>query len=309
MSNETVIRSLLKNLNAYVSQFGEPKSLEEMTAIAGSIVTLQQKQGKLAVAPEEMEDLIQQVVRQFDPARSVTSLVDSQTATLIQQVHQWRESLESQVLNTLNTYVQQFLPKQVTLNLQETILSIIPMVEDNKVSQAEAKSLVQRVTSKFSWETALLQVIEPEPLAIAQKVAALLQHGNLETVLKEIVVAYLQRVEPSLARVTESLVSKALSKILGNASQVNLNTNISFEDQHLLIKQVSLKVSLMQASPQPSKTAQEIAAQMQQEIDRFKAERQKNLGAASLIQPTIMGQLEVGIPIKQVDLGSDSASS
>jgi hypothetical protein len=304
MTHETTARSLLETLNAYVSQFGQPKSLEEMTAITGSIVTLQQKQGKLAVAPEKMEDLIQQVVGQFGPARSVTSLVDSQTATLIQQVHQWRESLERQVLNTLNTYVQQFLPTQVTLNLQETILSIIPMVEDNKVSQAEAKSLVQRITSNFSWEAALVQVIEPEPLAIAQKLAALLQHRNLETVLKETVVAYLQGFESSLETVTESLVSTALSTILGNASQVSLDTDISLEHQHLLIKQVSLKLTLMQASPQPSKTAKEIAAQMQQEIDRFKAERQKKLGAASLMQPKILGDLEVGVPIKQADSGS-----
>jgi len=45
------------------------------------------------------------------------------------------------------------------------------MVEDNKVSQAEAKSLVQRSNLKFSWETACPghKLIEPEPLAICSE--------------------------------------------------------------------------------------------------------------------------------------------
>ncbi len=43
----------------------------------------------------------------------------------------------------------------------------------------QAESLVQQVLSKFDLQTALGQVIGSESLAIAQKLAKLLQFGNM----------------------------------------------------------------------------------------------------------------------------------
>ena len=61
-------------------------------------------------------------------------------------------------------------------------------------------------------ETALEQVVGSETLAIANKLAKLLQFGNLEDLLKKNVLA----LDRALEGVTESLVNDELEKILGN---------------------------------------------------------------------------------------------
>ena len=116
MTNSAIERSLLENLNAYVKHFETPNTREDLLAIASSILTFQQKQGSLPIAPDVSEVLIQQVVNQFKVGTVVNSIVGSTTETLVKEVNQWRQSLESQVLNTLNAYVQNFLSSQ-TLNL------------------------------------------------------------------------------------------------------------------------------------------------------------------------------------------------
>lgn len=291
-------RSLLEALYAYARNFEMPKSYEELKAITSSILTFQEKQGSFAIAPDRVESLIQQVIEQFDVEKIATFAVDTTTETLTQQVHQWQESLERQVLETLNAYAQKFQPQKI-LDLREIILSIIPLVEDAPLRRTEAESLIQRVQSKFDWQTALGQVIGAEPLAIAQKLAQLLQHGKLEESLKETVAAYQQGINQTLETVTESLVKTALKKILGNTIQFDIDTDIDLESQKLLIKQVTLKLNLMQPSLQPSKSAQEIANQMQQEIDIFKALQREKFGEIDLTKPSTLGDLQVGISTQE----------
>ncbi|MEB3339058.1 MAG: hypothetical protein VKJ46_16420 [Leptolyngbyaceae bacterium] len=301
MPHQEPAQLLLETLNAYVSYFGIPNSSEQLQAIAGSILTLQQKQGNLAISSDQIESLIQQVVGQFDIAKIASPLSNPDIAAQAQQVHQWQESLESETLNILNAYVQQYLPNQTTLNLRETILSILPMVEDIHAGRACVESLIQQVTSRFSWEAALAQGIGAESGAIAHKLAGVLNQGTLETLLQETVTAYLQGSELTLQNVTASIVQKAMSAIVASGSQFGLDIDLGVEDQGLLIQQVSFKLNLLQAAPPTSKTAQQIATQMQQEIERFHAERHKVLGAANLMQPTILGDLSVGIPIQKVN--------
>ena len=285
MSNSAIERSLLESLNAYVKHFETPNTREDLLAIASSILTFQQKQGSLAIAPNLIEPLIQKVVNQFNADTVINSVVNSAEETLVKEVNQWRQSLENQVLNTLNVYVKQFQPDGI-LNLSETILSIIPLVENVLLGKSEAKSLIQQVTSKFSLETALEQVVGSETLAIANKLAKLLQFGNLEDLLKKNVLA----LDRALEGVTESLVNDELEKILGDKI-----LTIDIDSKDFMIKQVTLKLNIMQSSPPPSKSDEEIAKQLDDQIEILKKKRQEQLATPNILTPVVFDPLQVGM--------------
>jgi|GEM_PF-697058 len=292
MTNTAIERSLLESLNAYVKHFETPNTREALFAIASSILTFQQKQGNLAIAPDLSEALIQQVVNQFKVEDVVNAIVDSTTETLVQEVNQWRQSLESQVLNTLNAYVQNFLSGQM-LNLPETILSIIPLVENVQIRKSQAESLIQGVISKFDLQTVLEPVVDAKFLAIAQRLSELLQFGNLEDLLKQTILGDQTLLNNSLENVTESLVNNELSKILGNDS---LQFSIDLDSQQLMVKQVTLKLNVMQSSAPSSKSNKEIAKQVDNEIENLRKLTQEKRGVVDISKPIILGELEVGTP-------------
>jgi len=292
MTNTAIERSLLESLNAYVKHFETPNTREALFAIASSILTFQQKQGNLAIAPDLSEALIQQVVNQFKVEDVVNAIVDSTTETLVQEVNQWRQSLESQVLNTLNAYVQNFLSGQM-LNLPETILSIIPLVENVQIRKSQAESLIQGVISKFDLQTVLEPVVDAKFLAIAQRLSELLQFGNLEDLLKQTILGDQTLLNNSLENVTESLVNNELSKILGNDS---LQFSIDLDSQQLMVKQVTLKLNVMKSSAPSSKSNKEIAKQVDNEIENLRKLTQEKRGVVDISKPIILGELEVGTP-------------
>lgn len=272
MTNSAIERSLLESLHAYVRRFEIPNTREDLLAIASSILTFQQKQGTLAIAPAQVEELIQKVVSQFNVDALATFVVDSTTETLVQEVSQWRQSLENQVLNAINAYVQKF-QRDGQFDLIETILAVIPLVESAQLHRSQAESLIEQVKSKFDLQSALKQIIGAEPLAIAQKLAKLLQFRDLEELLKKTILGEQPMLTNTLETLTESFVNSELAKILGNGT---LQFNIDLESQQLMVKQVTLKLNLMQSSPPPSKSNEEIAKQLDDEIARFKAERQRS---------------------------------
>ncbi|WP_103666595.1 hypothetical protein [Pseudanabaena sp. BC1403] len=262
-------RSLLASLQAYVNRFETPNSREDLLAIASSILTFQQKQASIAIAPNQAEALIQQVVDQFK-AETGSSVIAANTDTLVQEVNQWRQSLENQVLNTLNGYAQKVQPEKLLNLLPDTILSILPLVESAQLRKAEAESLIQQVKSKFNLTNALAQVIDPKSLANAEKLVQLLKFENLEKLLQDSLLGNQDLINHTLENVTESLVENELAKILGSDA---VNLDIDVDAQQLMIKQVTLKLNMMQSSAPPSKSNEEISAQIDDEIERFKSSR------------------------------------
>ncbi len=262
-------RSLLDSLQAYVNRFETPNSREDLLAIASSILTFQQKQGSIAIAPNQAEALIQQVVDQFK-AETGASVIDATTDALVQEVNQWRQSLENQVLNTLNAYAQKVQPEKILNLLPNTILSILPLVEIAQLRKAEAESLIRHVKSKFNLTNALAQIIDPKSLANAEKLVQLLKFESLEKLLQDTLVGNQDLINHTIENVTESLVENELAKILGSDA---INFDIDVDAQQLMIKQVTLKLNVMQSSAPPSKSNEEISAQMDDEIERFKFSR------------------------------------
>ncbi|MFN5765881.1 MAG: hypothetical protein ACK470_16135 [Pseudanabaena sp.] len=262
-------RSLLDSLQAYVNRFETPNSREDLLAIASSILTFQQKQGSIAIASNQAEALIQQVVDQFK-ATTGSSVIEATTDTLVQEVNQWRQSLENQVLNTLNACAQKVQPEKMLDLLPDTILSILPLVESAQLRKVEAESLIQQVKSKFNLTNALAQVIDPKSLANAEKLVHLLKFESLEKLLQDTLLGNQDLINRTLENVTESLVENELAKILGSDA---VNLDIDVDAQQLIIKQVTLKFNVMQSSAPPSKSSEEISAQMDDEIERFKSSR------------------------------------
>lgn len=262
-------RSLLDSLQAYVNRFEKPNSREDLLAIASSILTFQQKQASIAIAPNQAEALIQQVVDKFISTTG-SSVVEATTDALVQEVNQWRHSLEDQVLNTLNAYAQKVQPEKMLDLLPDTILSILPLVESAQLRKVEAESLIQQVKSKFNLTNALAQVIDPKSLSNAEKLVQLLKFENLEKLLQDSLLGNQDLINHTLENVTESLVENELAKILGSDA---VNLDIDVDAQQLMIKQVTLKLNVMQSSAPPSKSSEEISAQMDDEIERFKSSR------------------------------------
>jgi len=267
MTDITTDQSLLNHLYAYVNRFETSNSREDLQAIASSILTFQQKQGNFSLNPDQVEVLIQQVVNQFDVKDVANSVVDSATDELANEVEQWRRSLENQVLNTLNAYTYKFQPDQI-LNFSETVSSILPLVESAQLHKSQIESLIQQVQSKFDLQTALNQVLDSDSIAIAQKLTQLLQGGNLEQILRDSLLKNQELINQTINNTANSLITQ----IVGSDA---VRINIDVDAQNLMIKQVTLTLNIMQqSSPAPSKSDEAIAAQIDNEIERFRKSRQ-----------------------------------
>lgn len=277
MNDVITEQELLDSLNAYAKSFGVPTSPEEVMAIASSIVTFKQKQlGIPEISPTQVESLVQQVSSQFDINAIANSITDNATATLVQGVNQWQQTLEQQVLNTLNAYVQKFQPKQMP-DVAKTILSIIPLVENAQLHQLETTSLIQKISSQFKWESALAQVVSDDAMAIADQLANLLQFGDIEELVKQTLIGDHQLLNQPLDQITDSLVNSKLAEILGNNA-----IHIDLDTQQLMVKQVTFKLNVMASSPAATKSEQEIAQQIDDETTRFRASRQETLNFNNL---------------------------
>jgi len=270
MTNIQLERSLEQNLQAYLKDFNIPNNATDLYAIASWIVTFQQKQNIISIAPQEIESLIQTVLDNFKVDNILSSVTDEATEKFVRELDQWRHSLETQTLDTILA-LKQILPHQV-LDLEKTVLAIIPLIEDIQLRKVEVASLIKWI-SIFDLNAVLQKVVGTDAVAIAQKVANLLQFGDLETQLLQGVLGGQPLLNSTLATVTLTLIQQELAKIIGND---NLQFNITLDEQQMMVKQVSFKFNLMQASPPPTKTIQDINNQLDAEIARFKLARQTN---------------------------------
>jgi len=276
MSNTNLTLPLLHSLKAYAKTFAVSGNAEQLSAIASAILRFQPQEGALSLMSTDA--VIQQVVQQFMVDRGLPDAldlaIDSKTAQLIQGVHQWQRSLENQVLNTLNAYAQNFQTEQLQNLLPETVLSILPLVEDAQLHKSEFDFLLQQVKSKFNIENALGQVIEPQYLAIAQKLAKSLQLGNVTQLFEQqLLQGRLQGqslLEQSVENLTESFVNQELKKFLGSDA---VTVDIDVDAQQMMVKQVVLKFNMMQSSPPPVKSNADISKQLDQEVAKMQALR------------------------------------
>ena len=282
-------------LDAYVQKFGQPESAEALEAIIGTSIAAVDR---LKLAKEEIEPLIQTVASQFDPQAVASRLLDVQYKLIAQKVQNWRMEKERTVLSALSAYAQKFAPDLLDNQSVEVVKSIIPIIEDRRISKAEAKDLVRRVMSKFNLKEALLERVDSKFLAIAAKVAQYRKHAKLEGTVLEVLDAYIQEAKPEIS---EFLIETAVKSIFSHSDKLDLNIDIGTEDRKLLLKQLSFKIQWIEPSPMPSKTAREISQEIDQEVLRFKRSRAEQLGVVNAAAPTVFGDLQVGIQLQEPD--------
>ena len=294
MTDIATSQELSASLMAYVKHFKLPSELpiqspiqlpnspEQLAAIASSILTFQQKQENLAIAPAQFDHLVQQAVEQFSAENVEMAIVDPTTQALVQDVHQWQQTLESQVLDTLTAYVQQYQPEQLQ-DLSKTILSIVPLLDNVQLRKLEADSLIQRVTSQFDAKTAMEKLVGAEPISIAEKLSKSLQLGDLEALLKETILGNSQslvdQLNQPIENITEDFVNSKLAELLGNDA---LQIDIDVDAQQMMVKQVTFKLNVMQSSPTPTKSAAEINEQIDVAAKGFLEDRKTNLDFTNL---------------------------
>ncbi len=133
--------------------------------------------------------------------------------------------------------------------------------------RSEFDFLLQQVKSKFSIENALGQVIEPQYLAIAQKLAKSLQLGNVTELFEQQLLQGRSLVEQSIENLTESFVNQELKKFLGSDA---VQVDIDVDAQQMMVKQVVLKLNMMQSSPPPVKSNADISKQIDEEVAKMK---------------------------------------
>lgn len=282
MVDAGLIQTLIDALAAYTQRYGVPDSAVRLQGIIGSLVSTQVRRAGLPLTPQAAEALVQEVASGVDVNRLSEQIVATSRQRLAEAAHGWRQSLESAVFKTINAYIQKFAPGQSVDALQELVVSVLPLLDKGPITKSEVVDLVSRVASIFNLDKALSAKISSPYLQLAQDLAVSLSQKPMEAAVQETVAAYLQTFDPTVELVSENLIETALQAILHNQIQFDWDTELNLKDKRLLIKQVSFKLNIVQASPPSSKTAQDIAAQIHTEVERFKQERAQRLGAVDV---------------------------
>ncbi|NJN22221.1 MAG: hypothetical protein HC812_14860 [Leptolyngbya sp. RL_3_1] len=258
-------------LHAYEDAYGFTDSLPELRAIAGSILSLQAQAKALVIRGLEWEDWIEEMVTTFQCRDWTNYAVSEEERAIAAQVKTWRAALRHKVENTLAAYAQKVgLPDFPPETLRQTVLSILPIVEDGQVTRDEVAAVIHHVQQQFDLPTALSQIIDPIWVELAEKTIRCLQNGSLEAALRDTVNAYIEAYQPTLVEMGTSLVERAMAVVLANQGEFDLDIALDAETQALIVRQVSFKLKLRSASPPPSKTAAEIVDDLQDEIDRYR---------------------------------------
>lgn len=277
MIDRNLVSTLKRALQFYIEIFGKPDSLKQLEGIVGSFLAIQQQAGDLSLATREVQDLVRQVIE--IPASEVKSQPASNESirSLVEATHHRREVLESHILETLNAYIQNFAPNLSLDAVQEKVTDILAILEDGTINQAEASSFIQKVGETFQVEAALGAAVGSKALEMGRNLALAIGQKNLEEEVRSALAAYLEKYEPSLEQAGETLIEQAIRAVTRTHVEFDWDADINLEEKKLLIKQVAFKFNIMQASPPASKSAENIADQINSAIQEFQASRQDGL--------------------------------
>lgn len=273
MVQNSLVSTLVGGLTAYASTYGLPETAEQLQSLVGSLISVTDQAETIVANASQAQQLIQTVLANFDPQSLATATLDQAKTSLAEAAHQRRSDLESQVKDTLNAYIQDHAPGLKLDALEDTLTTVVPLVTQGPITRAEVIELMGRVADSFDLATALTAHINPTVVSIAKTVAVALSQKPMEQAVTETVTAYVAKFEPALTTVGEDLIENAIGAILRNRVQFNLDTDLDLANQRLLIQQVSFQLNILQASPPTSKTAEQVAQQIYNEVDRFKQQR------------------------------------
>jgi len=302
-------QSLRHALYAYLHNFGG-ESQAEIRAIAGSLLSVQEKAGELAPQGLQIEQWVDELVADFDPTEMATQVWDEAGQLLATQAKHWRETLEIKTRATLDAYLQQYMPEMDRATLQAIAATVLPLVEAATITRDEARRLIAVVSEVVNEPTALHlhRVLDPKWVLLAEKVHQVQQYREVEASTTEVVSAYVHKFQPAAIEISEGLVEQAMQAVTNSKVKLKLGLDVGLDapTRKLLVKQVMLKFKLMEASSQPAKTALEVAQQVHDEVLHY---RQKHgLAVARYLPPVtttdhptgnsiLGGEMSVGIDL------------
>ena len=301
-----IVKSLQDALHAYIAIYGDGESIAAVRAIAGAILAVQSKAGEIVLKGLEIEAWVDAIVQDFDFTPIADQVWHEAAKAIAFQAKTWRENLETKTTATLDAYIQTYAPNLDSRQIQTIIATILPIVEDAQISRDEAKRIIQRISQQVDWQSAVDRVVDPKWVLLAGQVWKAVHNHDIEATVQDVVQAYISKFKPSLVAIGEGLVEEAFNALSNSKGQLDLDFELDPESQRLLVKQVSFKMRLIEASPPPSKTALEFAQQIHGAVTRYRTEQ--GLNSISLIPPTtqfdksttsssVGGEIGIGIEI------------
>ena len=269
---EPAAQDLLQNaLYAYVQAYGG-ESISEARAIAGSLLAVKEKAGDLIAAGLEIETWVDAIVQDFDLSAVADRLRDEGARSLAAQAKHWRETVEIKAQATLDAYIQKYVPELDTQQLHRLVATVLPVVEDAKISRDEAHRLIHDISEQLDWTAALERVIDPKWALLAEQTMQCVINRDVEASVTDVMNAYVYKFQPTAVEIGEGLIEQAVKAVTKSKLALDLDLDLNAETQKLLVKQVVFKLNLGEAAPPPSKTALEIARQVNHEVARYRQE-------------------------------------
>lgn len=269
-------QSLQNVLSAYLHHFGGTELFRQIRAIAGSILSVKEKIGDLVSEGMEIEAWVDELVTGFDPENLADQMWDAGEQAIAAQTKIWRETLETKAQATVDATIQKYLPDLKTIRIQDIVATVLPIVEDARISRDEAQHVIQAISRQFDWQAALSRVIDSKWIFLAEKTMQAIRTRDVEASVEDVMAAYVNTFKPSLAEMGEGLIEQAVEAVFNSKVLLDIDMKLEPGTRRLLVQQVALKFRLRDASPPPSKTAFEIAQQVHDEVARYRQEQGLN---------------------------------
>lgn len=266
-----VTATLISGLSAYGRLYGLPNSPEQVQGLLGTLLRL--------YLPEEPAALIdavaQQVLDGLTPGDLRNAIVDRATSALAKATHRWQQHLEQEAQGILAAYVQRYTPQLTSETLRTIVTAVMPLLgraiaDHRPLTRSEALGLISQIVQTFDINGAIAAAIDPAYVAIAETLATALAQRPMAEAVGETVTAYVNSQAPTLINIGADLIAAALSAVLKNQVDFNIDTQLSVIDEKLLIEQVYFQLKILQQSPLPSKAAWAIADQVNAAVKQYR---------------------------------------
>ncbi|PSN20208.1 hypothetical protein C7271_03345 [filamentous cyanobacterium CCP5] len=292
MADDSQRLLLQQALQLYVEEFGQPQTVNKLEGIVGALMAVQQQVEQMVPTAKATQTLAHQVAQEFTSGGVRAALDDLQQtaqASLVQAAHQRWQGLENQARSVLSAYLQTKVTdwsEATSLpldQLKDTVTTIIPIVADGDVNSAEAHGLIGHISQVFDLPEAIATVISPTHIELAKRVVLALGQRPLETIVESALSTYRDRYEPALETFGVGLIERMVQAATDGRMELDLDLDLDLasETRQVLLQQIAFRANILAASPPASKTAQEIAAEVHQEVQRFRAERAETLGTVN----------------------------
>ncbi|MEO1591239.1 MAG: hypothetical protein AAFU71_08110 [Cyanobacteria bacterium J06632_22] len=250
---------LVEALPLFQDLFGVPESTLELRARVGALLNIIDG---ITVAPFEVETTIDQVIA------AVQARAETETGRWVKTARQWLRQQSDTLTGVVSAYVQTYARRIESSELVAVATTSVAILSDGKLSPSEGRQLTQQLIQSFELDKALRQAVSPSVLALAKRVAQYRSKADIEADILSIAQSYLQKFGGLL---TPELMKQVIQKGTLNLSPETLLSG-DWEDLGGLdnvARTFVFKMQLLEADPLTSKTAEEIADQVHEAVERF----------------------------------------